>query len=60
MATDRQVEHVGIEELFCFYYEKNLKVDLSSDEVGCSPLSTESDSNSDQDSNPHPTAAAQP
>ena len=58
MATGRQVRQVGIEEFIL--PRKNPKVDLSSDEVGCSPPSTESDSNSDQDSDPPPTAAAQP
>ena len=59
MVTGRQVRQVGIEEVF-FLPLKNPNVDLSSDEAGCcSPLSADSDSNSDQDSEPPPTAAAQ-
>ena len=57
MATGRQVKQFGIEEFVL--PRKNPKVNLSSDEAGCSPLSNELDSNSDQDSAPSPTAAVQ-
>ena len=58
MATGRQVRQIGIEEFFLLS-RKNPKVDLSSDEAGCSPPSTESDSNSDQDSDPEPPSCTQ-